>query len=456
MAIDLDAQPERNYYANLVRNFKTAIVPDFTLESGQQLLQVPVAYSTWGALNEAADNVLVICHALTGSSDVEDWWKPLIGRGKTFDTRRFFVVSFNCLGSPYGSASPLTTNPVTGKPYGPTFPETTFRDDVNIQKMVLDALGVRQIASVIGGSMGGMLALEWPLCTPPEYVKTIVPISTSAYQTAWGISWNESQIRCIQADAQFQNGHYNPIPQGQPTQGLGAARMIGMLTYRSYTSFEARFGRRRSEPKSPSKSPRGPVASLPTPPTSDAEDDKSEQAALGGESPTVSAVKSLPATTYSAQSYMQYQADKFLKRFDANCYIHLLRKMDSHDITRDRNDIVPLPSEVHPNAQTLAAVLGSCGAPALIMSIHSDLLFPAEQQSLLATHLPDSRLVKLESSDGHDGFLLELSTVGDLIKTYLQQHFPRLFETVLCSSEEDTTEDETIPDSVFGEIDSQF
>ncbi|OAL27527.1 hypothetical protein AYO22_03431 [Fonsecaea multimorphosa] len=451
MDVELNAQPEYNYYTSLVRNLKTAIVPTFTLESGQQLHRVPVAYSAWGTLNEEADNVLLICHALTGSSDVEDWWKPLIGRGKAVDTSRFFVICFNSLGSPYGSASPLTTNPVTGTLYGPTFPETTFRDDVRIQKIVLDAMGVRQIASVIGGSMGGMIALEWPLCTPPGYVKTVIPISTSAYQTAWGISWNTSQIRCIQADAQFRGGYYIPHPQSQPVQGLGAARMIGMLTYRSYTSFEARFGRRKAGQKRPPQTFSRPMTSMPSPPLPAAQDDIPETAASKTEAHSFG-----PTTIYSAQSYMQYQADKFLKRFDANCYIHLLRKMDSHDVTRERTPAMQLPFEEHPSLKSVAAVLASCTAPALVVSIDSDLLFPADQQTLLANSLPQAKLMKLDSSDGHDGFLLEMSTMEESISAFLRDHCASIFEAPALDGGVDGDKDDVVTNSVFGELEVHF
>ncbi|EXJ75978.1 homoserine O-acetyltransferase [Cladophialophora psammophila CBS 110553] len=446
--VELNSQPECNYYTSLVRNLKTAVIPTFTLESGQQLHRVPIAYNAWGTLSEEGDNVLLICHALTGSSDVEDWWKPLIGRGKAVDTSRFFVICFNSLGSPYGSASPLSTDPVTGKTYGPSFPDTTFRDDVRIQKMVLDTLGVKRIASVIGGSMGGMIALEWPLCTPPGYVKTIIPVSTSAYQTAWGISWNTSQIRCIQADSQFCGGYYAPHPQSQPVQGLGAARMIGMLTYRSYTSFESRFGRRKSGSKQPSQSFSRPMTSLPSPPPTEAGDDIPDTAASKREAHNFG-----PTTIYSAQSYMQYQADKFLKRFDANCYIHLLRKMDSHDITRGRTTTMLLPSEEHPSTESVAAVLATCTAPALVVSIDSDLLFPSEQQTLLANSLPQAKLMKLDSSDGHDGFLLEMSAMEEPISTFLRDHNANIFEAPVFGDDEDDNE-EVVTDSVFGELES--
>ncbi|KAI1619142.1 homoserine O-acetyltransferase [Exophiala viscosa] len=454
MAVDLNAQPANNYYAKLVRNLKVAVVPDFTLESGQQLLEVPVAYSSWGTLNKEANNALIICHALTGSSDLQDWWKPLLGPGKAFDPTRFFVVCFNLLGSPYGSASPLTPHPLTGKPYGPAFPQTSLRDDVRIQKIVLDALGVLQVAAVVGGSMGGQVALEWPLCTPPGYVKTIIPIATSAYQGAWGISWNESQIRCVQADARFQGGNYDPEPEGQPIQGLGAARMIGMLTYRSCTSFEARFSRRRSDSMFPSKSAAVPDQTPPTPPASDAGDDASEGAELKPIGTPATVTPILPL--YTAQSYLQYQADKFLRRFDANCYIHLLRKMDTHDITRDRTNTALTPIESQPDLNSLAHILRTYLTPALVVNIGSDMLFPPDQQDLLAAHLPHAQLVKLQSLDGHDGFLLELESMDELVRSFLQQHNPAAFAAAPIHTTREESLGESSLDSVFGEVDSHF
>ncbi|TFY78710.1 hypothetical protein EWM64_g5300, partial [Hericium alpestre] len=214
-------------------------VPSFELENGEVLRDAPVAYKTWGQLNETRDNVMIICHAFTGSADVEDWWGPLMGRGKAFDPQRFFIFCANVMGSPYGTASPNTTNPDTGKPYGPEFPSTTIRDDVRLHKLVLDHLGISSVAVVIGGSMGGMAVLEWPLCTPQGYVKHIIPIATSARHSAWCISWGEAQRQSIYSDPIYGDGYY----KAQPSSGLAAARMAALLTYRSRDSFESRFGR---------------------------------------------------------------------------------------------------------------------------------------------------------------------------------------------------------------------
>ncbi len=242
-------------------------------------------FQTWGRLAETKDNALVVCHALTGSADVEDWWGPLLGKDKVFDYSRFFIVCCNVLGSPYGSASSCTqaggeslwadaiarnnssssTDEVAKKKnewkgdgwWGPEFPATTVRDDVRIQKLVLEYLGVESIAAVVGGSMGGMAVLEWPLVfptrfpgsstssssSPPQrYIQAIVPLATSARHSAWCISWAEAQRQSIYSDPLFKHGYYEPAEP--PRNGLSAARMAALLTYRSRDSFESRFGRR--------------------------------------------------------------------------------------------------------------------------------------------------------------------------------------------------------------------
>jgi len=198
-----------NPFAKLIWNQKIIVIPSFTLESGVTIRKVPVAYKTTGRLNEGADNAMLICHALTGSADVEDWWGPLVGPERAFDWGRFFVVCCNSLGSPYGSASPCTMNHETGRIYGPEFPLTTVRDDVNIHKIVLDYLGVRSIAVAIGGSMGGMLVLEWAYFGR-EYVRSIVALATSSRHSAWCISWGEAQRQSIYSDPKYGR-HATPL-----------------------------------------------------------------------------------------------------------------------------------------------------------------------------------------------------------------------------------------------------
>ncbi len=379
------------------------MISSLQLESGYILESCQVAYKSWGCLNSTRNNVLVICHALTGTSDASDWWQPLIGPGKTFDSDRFFIFCANVLGSPYGSASPLTTNPRTGQPYANDFPETTVRDDVRAHQKVIAALGVESIAAVIGGSMGGMLALEWPLCCPqPGYVRQVIAIATAANHSAWGISWAETQRQCIYADPKFQGGRYPRSDEGQPSAGLAAARMIAMLTYRSSISFDSRFGRK------PPRASDG-VGSI--------------RAATSGRKHLPDTGSAKRPISFSAQSYLRYQGDKFVKRFDANCYLNLINKMDSHDITRGR-----LSGGDESDVDEIQRILSNVPSGALVIGITTDALFLPEQQIQLAQCLPNATLEILESSDGHDGFLLEFERLHDLIQSHLKGAFPEFYQ----------------------------
>lgn len=274
--------------------------------------------------------------------------------------------------------------------------------DCSVQKLVLDALGVTSVAAVIGGSMGGMATLEWPLCTPPGYVKRIVPIATAARQNAWGISWSAVQRSCIVHDPGFRDGKYVPDPAGQPYVGMATARQIAMLTYRSATSFDQRFGRNLPLSQDQRLSKKGQVNGM-----------------------MVTAISSdtqLSKLDFAAQGYLQYQGDKFLQRFDANCYLHMLDKMDLHDLTRERSE-----SEDDETAG-LARILSSMPRHPLVVSVETDLLFRPEQQVELAAMMPDAELVLVPSQDGHDGFLLEFEVLNNAISRYLQEQFPSFYE----------------------------
>lgn len=421
-----------------------------TLESGVTLYNVPLAYKTYGTLSPAGDNAMVICHALTGSADVQDWWGPLLGgpqedgrEARAFDTSRFFIVCMNSLGSPYGSASPVTAQ--DGDPanehYGPEFPLTTVRDDVNTFRLLLDELGVKQIAVVIGGSMGGMLVLEFAYFGK-EYVRAIIPIATSARYSAWGISWGEAQRQSIYSDPRYDDGYYRF--DDPPSTGLGAARMTALLTYRSRDSFESRFGRSRpdttrkqninglSRAPSPTRehfaihndghkhagsprprrngsvttiSPTGPIdpqfsgsTALTTPPRSD---------------------RQPLSTYYSAQSYLRYQGEKFIKRFDANCYIAITRKLDTHDVSRGRTD-----GAGKPLAEQVRAALALIEQPTLVLGIESDGLFTYAEQQELAAGIPNAELKTIDSSEGHDAFLLEFRQVNAFLRDFMKRELP--------------------------------
>ncbi|KAI0785922.1 homoserine O-acetyltransferase [Abortiporus biennis] len=404
---------------------ETLTLPTFTLESGRTLKQVPVAYKTWGKLNAARDNVMIICHAFTGSADVEDWWGPLMGKGKAFDPTRFFIFCGNVMGSPYGSASPVTINPDTGKPYGPEFPLTTIRDDVRIHKLVLDHLGVSSVAVVIGGSMGGMAVLEWPLCTPKGYVRHVIPIATSARHSAWCISWGEAQRQSIYSDPEYDDGYYTK----QPSSGLAAARMAALLTYRSRDSFESRFGRKAQNTTGVLTPPRSPV--IPT-----VDDDPSTEHNDGcrntkqrnsvSSTPSASRATSPPPRKpiFSAQSYLRYQGEKFIARFDANCYIHITRKLDTHDVARGR-----LISPDEDESTALSRVLSTLPPRALVIGIQTDGLFTPSEQREIAEHIPDAQLIIIPSPEGHDGFLLEFELINGHILRFLHTEFPEYFRT---------------------------
>ncbi|KAL5328368.1 hypothetical protein ACEPPN_001867 [Leptodophora sp. 'Broadleaf-Isolate-01'] len=452
-------QPE-NPFAALIPDQTIAIIPSFTLESGVTLQNVPLAYSTRGKLSPNGDNAMVICHALTGSADVGDWWGPLLGGpGRAFDISRFFVVCMNSLGSPYGSASPVTCKDGDQKNerYGPEFPLTTIRDDVNLHKLLLDDLGVRQVATVIGGSMGGMLVLEWAYFGK-DYVRSIVPIATSSRHSAWGISWGEAQRQSIYADPKYDDGYY-PFSD-PPTAGLGAARMSALLTYRSRNSFEARFGRNTPDaskkqtisqdqyPSTPSEihlaihndghhSKRSPLSrpSSSTELTAPASKvngngnplnftDPQFHGATASTSPGVGSLlserKRGTSTYFSAQSYLRYQGEKFVKRFDGNCYIAITRKLDTHDVSRYR-----VSAE---STTPIADALAQIQQPTLVLGIESDGLFTFDEQKELAASIPDARLRKIDSPEGHDAFLLQFEQVNYHILEFLRDVLPDIMD----------------------------
>ncbi|EGG04767.1 uncharacterized protein MELLADRAFT_52941 [Melampsora larici-populina 98AG31] len=435
--------PPTTPFSHLIPNQTIAVLSEFQLVSGLILKEVPVAYQTWGKLNETKSNCMIICHALTGSADVEDWWGPLMGAGLAFDPTRYFIFCANVLGSPYGTASPVTINPLSGMRWGPEFPSTSPRDDVRLQKLILDHLGVQSIAVVIGGSMGGMQCLEWPLMTPKGYVRNIVPIATCARHSAWGISWGEAQRQSIYSDPKYQDGYYDQ--KDGPVTGLAAARMAALLTYRSRDSFETRFGRRQ-------------MNSSPTLTNQD-DDDQIKLATLkavaahndGHRSPSQTELDKPTQTlnqkvlnqsscTFSAQSYLRYQGTKFVNRFDANCYIHLTRKMDSHDVDFGRENLIE---------QT--GGLEQIPEGTLVVAIDSDGLFMLSEQREMVKAMPNARLVVVESQDGHDGFLLEFEQINRHVLSHLHERLSEIYEQELHEDQLNQS-NQVKKESLFGEI----
>jgi homoserine O-acetyltransferase len=292
--------------------------------------------------------------------------------------------------------------------------------------------------------MGGMAVLEWPLCTPAGYVKHVIPLATSARHSAWCISWGEAQRQSIYADPAYNHGFYTT----QPCKGLAAARMSALLTYRSRDSFESRFGRRPQVPVNqdaiitPPRSPVSKAAKTLLP------DNAAALAAHNdGHRPSVPTANSL---LFSAQSYLRYQGDKFTARFDANCYIHITRKMDTHDVTRGR---IAYPADAaEDESPGLACVLSTLPPRALVISIETDGLFMPSEQRELAAYIPDAALVVIPSRDGHDGFLLEFEQINGHILAFLRREFPELYERVGEEGEEEPECGfEVTKTSVFGE-----
>ncbi len=328
-------------------------LPSFRFESGAEFSDVPVAYQAWGRLNARRDNAVLVCHALTGNPAVDEWWAGLLGPGLALDTERYFVLCANVIGSPYGTLSPLSIDRASGKTYGPEFPVPTLRDTVNLHKMLLDALDVRRVAFAIGGSMGGMQVLEWAFAG--DFVGGLVPIGVGGRHSAWCIAWSEAQREAIRQDPAWQGGRY--MPGTGPAAGLAVARMIAMISYRSFQSFGDRFGRDRDTAEVPG--------------------------------------------SFAMQSYLRYQGRKLVERFDANCYLCLTESMDTHDIARDRGDY--------------REVLGKIHQPTLVVGIDSDLLYPPAEQRELAERIPGAELAVLQATHGHDSFLIEVDEINAVV-----------------------------------------
>ncbi len=329
-------------------------VGSFPLECGAVLPQVEIAYRTWGprGARRPASAVLV-CHALTGSADVDAWWPRLLGGGRALDPERELVICSNVLGGCYGTTGPASVEPRRGRPWGADFPPITVRDMVRLQAWLLDELEVERLSLVVGGSLGGMQALEWA-ATFPERVEAVAAIATSARHSAWCIGLSEAQRQAILGDPDWRRGHYPA--ERPPRRGLAVARMIAMCGYRSWQSFDRRFGRQRGE------------------------------------------------DGYAVESYLRAQGEKLAARFDAASYVTLTRAMDAHDVGRDRGGVV--------------AALSRFAGRALVVAIDSDVLYPPQEQQELAAALPGGELAWLRSPHGHDAFLIEAAAVDALLHDF--------------------------------------
>lgn len=348
-----------------------------TLEAGGELSEVNLAFECWGSLNAAGNNAVLIQHALTGSTHVsrgdseeDGWWEGLVGPGLVIDTNKYFVVAANMLGGCYGSTGPSSIAP-DGQPYGSRFPFVTIRDSVNAEAKLATLLGIDKWFAVIGGSMGGARALEWAVSFP-DRVERCAVVASCAASSAEQIAYAQAQVLAIRQDPNFTGGDY--YEGAAPTAGLGLARRIAHITYRSEAEFAYRFGR---EPQS-------------------GEDPLGQKRLDPGH-----------AGRYQVESYLDHQASKLVARFDANSYLAITEALMSHDVARDRGTL----------QQALAR---TAGIQYLVAAVASDRLYLPVQSHELAAALPgEVEVHTIESPIGHDGFLTEVGTVA----TLLQEHF---------------------------------
>jgi homoserine O-acetyltransferase/O-succinyltransferase len=351
------------------RRFVTLPGP-LELEAGGVLPEVRLAYETWGELDATASNAVLVLHALTGDSHVAGppgpghptpgWWEALVGPGRTLDPQRWFVVAPNIVGGCQGSTGPSSSAP-DGRPWGSRFPLVTARDTVAAETVLADALGVERWACVIGGSMGGMRALEWA-ATEPERVERLFLLACPAATSADQIGWAAPQLTAIRMDPGWRGGDYYDASPGQgPHVGLGIARRIAHLSYRSALELDTRFGRAHQDGEHPW---------------------------AGGR--------------YSVESYLDHHGAKLVRRFDAGSYVRLTELMNAHDVGRGRGGV--------------AAGLARVTARTLVAGVSSDRLYPLEQQAELVAGIPGAaELEVIDSPFGHDSFLIEAATVNRLL-----------------------------------------
>lgn len=369
------------------------------LECGRTLHAIRIAYETYGTLSPARDNVILVCHALSGDAHAaghartpppestrdgfaaEDrdghagrglgWWDGMIGPGKAFDTNRFFIVSTNLLGGCRGTTGPSSMNPATGRPYGSDFPVITVADMVRAERVFLDEMGIRRLAAVAGGSLGGMQALEWAVSYPDQVDAIVVIASTHALQPQ-GVAWNAIARNAIMADPDWQSGHYYGTGRA-PMAGMGIARMVGHITYLSAKSLGDKFGR-------------------------------SLQFATDIR-------YTLTDPEFEVESYLRHQADTFVKRFDANTYLYTSRALTYFDLARQHG------------GGRLVDALRTVRARALLIAFSSDWLYPPSGSEELAGALralhKEVELHVIDAPYGHDCFLLEEARQTPMIQRFL-------------------------------------
>ena len=355
---------------NPAKQYTFANPPDeLILESGEKLGPVTLAYETYGELNADKSNAILICHALTGDAHAAGeggWWSNLIGPGRGIDTDKYFVICSNVLGGCRGSTGPSSTNPKTGKPYGIDFPLITIADMVNAQRRLIDSLGIEKLLAVVGGSMGGMQVLQW-MVSYPKRIRAAIPIATTLKHTPQQIAFNEVGRQAVMADPDWQNGNY--YGKGIPAKGLAIARMIGHITYMSDASMAEKFGRKF----------------------------RADRAQL----------KFSP--DFEVEGYLHNRGDSFVRRFDANSYLYITKAIDYFNLL---------------NGHSLSSIFRGLTAKVLVIAFKSDWLYPAYQSQEIVKACKlcgvDASYCEVNSTYGHDAFLLEIEQEANLIKNFLR------------------------------------
>ena len=349
-----------------------------TLESGEKLEHVTLAYETYGKLNRKKSNAILVLHALSGDAHAAGfhkgakragWWDEMIGPGKALDTEKYFVICSNVLAGCRGSTGPSSINPKTHKPYGTEFPIVTIKDMVSAQLRLIEHLGIEKLLTVVGGSMGGMQVLQW-MISYPERILSAIPIATTMKHSPQQIAFNEVGRQAIMADHNWNNGDY--YFDSAPDRGLAIARMVGHITYMSDVSMAEKFGRRRKSNGTPFKFD----------------------------------------TDFEVEGYLRYRGDNFVKRFDANSYLYITKAIDYFNIL---------------NGKRLGEIFTDLNAKVLVLAFKSDWLYPVYQsrEIVKACKLAgvDTTYCEVNSTYGHDAFLLEVEEETDLIKHFLKTVF---------------------------------
>jgi len=342
-----------------------------SLDAGTTLAPVDVAYETYGELNAAKSNAILVLHAFSGDAHAAGidkdsgntgWWDNMIGPGKGFDTDKYHVISSNVLGGCRGTTGPISINPATGCPFAMSFPAVTIQDMVRLQKMLIDRLGIKKLLSVSGGSMGAMQALQWAVAYP-DAIASAIPIAGTARHSPQQIAFNEVGRQAIMADPDWNEGNY--YGHRPPARGLSVARMVGHITYMSDASMREKFGRRLRD-----------------------------------------------QNQFEVESYLRYRGSQFVDRFDANSYLYITKAMDYFDLT---------------NGHSLSAAFEGVKARFLVISFTSDWLYPSYQSLEVVRALRgrncDVAYCELPSSYGHDAFLVNVTEQAELVRGFLASTF---------------------------------